>query len=108
MKRKDLVSGVLLIGIGLIFLASNLGTMPEVNIARMWPLFLVVIGVIKILAPGDEGRWGGVSLILIAGIFLAHNYRVMRIHDSWPLFIVIAGLSVMFGSSQRKVEANKP
>lgn len=107
-RRKDLVSGVLLIGIGLIFLASNLGTLPEANVARMWPLVLVVIGLYKILVPGDDGLWGGVSLLLIAGIFLAHNYRVMRIHDSWPLFIVVAGLSVMFGSRQRKVEAKKP
>ncbi len=112
MKRKDLLTGLLLIGIGLIFLASNLGTMPEINMARMWPLILVAIGVIKILAPGEDSRWDGVSLILIASIFLAHNYRVMRIHDSWPLFIVVAGLTVMFGHRQRKmsgkVEGNKP
>ena len=108
MKRKDLLTGVLLIGIGLIFLASNLGTLPEINVARMWPLILVAIGIIKILAPGDDSRWDGVPLILIAGIFLAHNYRVMRIHDSWPLFIVVAGLSVMFGSRHRRVERKKP
>jgi len=32
----------------------------------------------------------------------------VRLHDSWPLFIVIAGLSVMFGSHNRKVEGKKP
>jgi len=101
-NRKDLVSGVLLIAIGLIFLASNLGTMPEVNFARLWPLILVVIGAGKLIAPGDEGRWSGVTLILIAAIFLAHNYRVIRLHDSWPLFIVIAGLSVMFGARRSR------
>jgi hypothetical protein len=106
-KRKDLVSGVMLIGIGVIFLASNLGTLPEVNVARMWPLILVVIGVGKVLA-SDEGWWSGLSLILIAGIFLAHNYQVMRIHDSWPLFIVVAGLSVLFGGDRSKVEGKQP
>ena len=108
MKRKDMVSGVLLIGIGLIFLASNLGTMPEINVARMWPLILFVIGIGKILAPGEDSRWDGVSLILIGSIFLAHNYHFMRIHDSWPLFIVVAGLTVMFGHRQRKVPGTKP
>jgi hypothetical protein len=111
-KRKDLLTGLMLIGIGLIFLASNVGPMPEINVARMWPLLLAGIGLIKILAPGGDSRWDGMSLILIAGIFLAHNYRVMRIHDSWPLFIVLAGLTVMFGTRHRKVlgkvEANKP
>ena len=108
MRRKDVLTGLLLIGIGLIFLASNMGAMPEINMARQWPLILVVIGAGQLIAPGDEGRWGGVSLMLIAGIFLAHNYRVMRIHDSWPLFIVVAGFGVMFAHRQRKVEAKKP
>jgi hypothetical protein len=106
MRRKDLIKGVLLIVIGLIFLASNLGTMPDVNMTRMWPLILVVIGVIKLLVPGEDSRWDGVFLLLIAGIFLAHNYRVMRIHDSWPLFIVVAGLGVMVGSRHRRVVGN--
>ena len=108
MNRKDLLKGLLLIVIGLIFLASNLGTMPEINMSRMWPLILVAIGLIKILVPGEDSRWDGMSLLLIAGIFLAHNYHVLRIHDSWPLFIVVAGLSVMFGSRHRRVEAKKP
>ena len=108
MKRNDMFKGVLLITIGLIFLASNLGTMPEINMTRMWPLILVIIGVFKILFPGEDSRWDGVMLILIAGIFLAHNYRVMRIHESWPLFIVVAGLGVMFGHRHRRLEGKKP
>lgn len=104
-KRKDLVTGVLLIGVGLIFLASNLDMTPELNWGRMWPLILVVIGIGKIIAPDQEGRSGGLTLLLIAGIFLAHNYRVLSLHDSWPLFIVIAGLSVLFGAAQKKKEA---
>ena len=51
---------------------------------------------------------GGLTLVLTGAIFLAHTYRVVRLHDSWPLFIVIAGLSVMFGSHNRKVEGKKP
>lgn len=33
-----------------------------------------------------------IGLVFIAGIFLAHNYDVTRLRDSWPLFIVGAGL----------------
>jgi hypothetical protein len=97
-----------MIGAGLLFLASNLEVMPEVNIGRMWPLILVVIGVGKLIGSDPGERWAGVTLMLIAGIFLAHNYRVMRLHDSWPLFIVVAGLSVISGSCSRKVEGKKP
>lgn len=108
MNRKDLVSGVLLIGIGLMFLASNLGSLPEFDAARMWPLVLVVIGVGQLFSSDVEGRIGGITLMLTGAIFLAHNYRVVRLHDSWPLFMVVAGISVMFGSRNRKIESKKP
>jgi hypothetical protein len=94
-RNKDLYAGAVLIGVGLLFLGGNLGTLPEVNIARLWPLILLVVGAGKLLTPGDDGRWGGFFLIFIAGIFLAHNYRVLTLRDSWPLFIVLAGLSVL-------------
>jgi len=106
-RQKDLVTGGLLIVIGALFLASNLNAMPEIDFLRLWPLILVVIGAGKMVAPDDEGRWGGVSLLLIAGIFLLHNYRVYRLHDTWPMFIVIAGLSVMFGSRGKRIEGRK-
>jgi hypothetical protein len=107
-NRKDFVSGLLLVAMGLIFLASNLGTFPPVDVARMWPVVLLVIGLGQLFSSDVEGRVGGLTLILTGAIFLAHNYRVVRLHDSWPMFIVIAGLSVMFGSRTRKVEGRKP
>ncbi len=107
-NRKDIVTGVLLIGIGLIFLASNLGSLPELDVSRMWPMVLVIIGVGQLFGGDAESRIGGVTLILTGAIFLAHNYRVVRLHDSWPLFIVVAGISVMFGSRNRRIEGKKP
>jgi hypothetical protein len=108
MRRKDLVTGVLLMGIGLVFLASNLGRLPELDVARMWPMVLVIIGIGQLFSADADGRIGGLTLILTGAIFLGHTYRVVRLHDSWPLFIVIAGLSVMFGSRDRKIQGGKP
>ena len=41
-RHSRLVEGIILIGIGLIFLFSNLGIIP--GIGRVWPLFLIVVG----------------------------------------------------------------
>ena len=108
MKRDDFIWGMVLIAIGLIFLASNLGRMPEVHVGQMWPWILVVVGVAQLFTKDKDGLLGGLTLILTGGIFLAHNYWIVRLNDSWPLFIVVAGLSVMFGSRYRKVEGRKP
>ena len=108
MSNRDVFSGATLIAIGLLFLASNLGVMPEIHVARLWPVVLLVIGAGKLLTPGDDGRRSGVTLLMIGGIFLAHNYRVMVLHDSWPLFIVMAGLSILFKSVSQGSSRVKP
>ncbi len=98
MNRKDLTTGIVLILIGLVFLAGNLDLGVRLDIARLWPLILIGIGGSKLLFPGDGVRVSGLPLVLVGSIFLAHNYGVIRLQQSWPLFIVAAGLSVLVSS----------
>lgn len=95
MKKNDIVGGVILIVVGLLFLAGNYDVGIDINFGRMWPLILIVIGLAKMVFPEGESRLGGLPLVGVGGIFLAHNYDVMRIQQSWPLFIVAAGLSIL-------------
>lgn len=46
-SRGSLIGGIILIGVGFIFLLSNLGIIP--HIGSMWPLFLIVVGIAIIL-----------------------------------------------------------
>lgn len=98
MNTKDLGGGLIVISIGLIFLAVNYGVMPAGDIGRLWPLILVAIGVWHLVFPDSEGRLGALPVLLVGGIFLAHNYDVMRLKQSWPLFIVAAGISILASS----------
>lgn len=95
MRTNDVVGGLVVIGVGLVFLASNLGYVPISDVWRLWPVALIVIGGSKVLFPGQGVRTSGVPLLLVGGIFLAHNYDVLHIRDSWPLFVVSAGLSIL-------------
>ncbi|WP_418318314.1 LiaF transmembrane domain-containing protein [Piscinibacter sakaiensis] len=47
MNSKSLFAPLLLIALGIFFLLSNLGMLPQIGplIARWWPLILIVIGV---------------------------------------------------------------
>lgn len=98
MKKNDIVWGVILIVVGLVFLAGNYDMGVDINFGRMWPLILIVIGLAKAVFPEGESRLSGMPLVFVGGIFLAHNYDVMRIHDSWPLFIVAAGIGILTSS----------
>lgn len=46
-SRGSLIGGIILIGVGFIFLLSNLGIIPDIG--SMWPLFLIIVGIAVIL-----------------------------------------------------------
>ena len=51
MHSKSLVGALVLIGLGVLFLLSNLGMLPHLGplFARWWPLILIAVGVTQLL-----------------------------------------------------------
>ena len=94
-RKNDLIGGLVVIAVGLVFLASNLGLMPLWQVWHLWPLTLIVMGAAKVVFPEQGARASGLPLLLVGSIFLAHNYGVLHIRDSWPLFVVSAGLGIL-------------
>jgi len=99
-KKKDVVGGLVVICAGLVFLAANLGYVAIEEVWQQWPAVLIVIGASKVLFPGEGERTSGLPLLLVGCVFLAHNYDVLHIRDSWPLFLVSAGLSILASAWQ--------
>ena len=44
-----------------------------------------------------HGGFGGLWFVFVGVLFLMHNYGVMTIAQSWPLFIVAGGGSILLG-----------
>jgi hypothetical protein len=101
MNRKQtsqITTGVLLIVLGLIFLAQRLDVFPPLDFRRLWPVALLVAGLVRFLEPREGGRQSGGAWMVFAGVlFLLHTYDIFRLDDSWPLFIVAGGVSILFG-----------
>ena len=53
-RHGKLIGGIILIGIGLVFLLSNWGIIPDFS--ESWPIVLVVIGVALILGARRKGE----------------------------------------------------
>jgi hypothetical protein len=95
------------------------------DIGKLWPLLLLVIGFgqmfgtseapkkdssgervvsgiqVGVIQSGGRRRSGdGIWLIATGALFLLHNFHVMSIRQSWPLFIVVTGFAIMTSGSR--------
>ncbi len=101
-QRSQAMTGIVMITIGLIFLAERLQIAPGLDLSRLWPVFPIVFGIGRIITADEEerrrhGRFGGLWFVFIGVVFLMNNYGVMTISRSWPLFIVAGGVSILLG-----------
>ena len=57
MKSESAISAYILIGLGIIFLLSNLGWLPPLRLlmAQWWPIILIIVG-IWVLIRRSSGR----------------------------------------------------
>lgn len=97
-QGSQIVTGLLLIALGLIFLGERQHWVPMIDIGRLWPVLLIVLGAGRFMAPREDGTHrNGLWMVFIGGLFLLNNYGIFGLRDSWPLFIVAGGLSLAFG-----------
>jgi hypothetical protein len=96
MDMPRLVMGLFLIAFGLTFLFDRLYWWNSHEVFRLWPLWLIGFGVLRIAYPREgHSRIAGFWPVLIGGIFLMDTLDVMHISESWPLFIVGGGVLMM-------------
>ncbi|HLN80775.1 MAG TPA: DUF5668 domain-containing protein [Thermoanaerobaculia bacterium] len=95
------VFGVILIGLGGIFILQNLGMVDAGDIGSWWPVVLIGFGISSLVAPRDAGdSAGGAILTALGAFFLLHKLDLIdwRFRDVWPVFLVLAGISLILRS----------
>lgn len=104
-SAKAPTTAVVLIVLGVLFLLHTAGVF-EFNVDRIWPLFLIGLGVwlfisrSGMLAPGYDpsrgfGRrvWSGpVWLITIGALFLIQSFDGPGLGRTWPVLLLVVGL----------------
>jgi len=58
MKHRARVGAYILIGLGIIFLLSNLGWIPRIRplMAQWWPLILIIVGILLLTRRSSGGK----------------------------------------------------
>ncbi len=108
-NQGSLSFGLILLGIGTVFLLEAMDVWPDD--AAVWPGILIVIGVALVLDDlfsGDRIGWfGPLILIGLGTFFLLRDLDVVESEFIWPAILIIAGLAIIFGGMSRgKIETN--
>ena len=96
---QGIVPALIVIGIGVLFLLNNLNILYFSEWTRYWPVILIAIGLVKLVdANSPGGHVAGAILVAVGAIFLGQTlgYLNVRLHDLWPLFLIGAGLLMLF------------
>jgi Domain of unknown function (DUF5668) len=96
--RKQLMWGLVLVAIGVALLLDRMG---RIDILELWeylPLLLVVVGINRMIGyPTAEEFLSGLWWMVIGGWVFANLQHMfgMRFETSWPLLIIVWGLTLM-------------
>lgn len=94
-----LIPGMILVGIGALFLLDNLHIFRIANWVAYWPAILIAIGLFQIVDGDHPGRQiaGGI-MMAAGGLVLAINlgYLRVQIEDLWPLILIAIGVIMLW------------
>jgi hypothetical protein len=104
---KDALFGVILIGIGVALLAAQMDWSWAPDLRRLWPLFFLFIAAAHISGSRGLLQPMPIYFVCLTAIFLLHTHRVFVLRDSWPLFIVAAGILVLLAQLAHQADRRR-
>lgn len=90
----QLLMGLLIIGVGVVFTLANLGVADARGYLRYWPVGLIAIGLLKLQqARGGRGSMAAILFIAAGGWLLLDSLDILRISvwQLWPMLLVFFG-----------------
>lgn len=101
----QLVFGISIIVLGLLFTLDNLELIEAREYLRFWPVIFILVGLAKFIQPtGTPGRVFGAGLILLGSLMVLDLLDVLsfRFWDLWPVFIILFGYNLVRGARGRR------
>lgn len=102
-RQGSLFLGLILIGLGTIFLLDAMDLWPDG--AGTWPAILIAVGVAmaadQVFRREDVSWFGPLVLIGLGTFFLLRDLEVVESDLLWPAILIIAGVALIAGTMRR-------
>ena len=93
------VVGMLLVVLGVVMLLVQLDLSEAWHLDGLWPVLVIALGLGRFFSGRTDRRPGaGLGMAFAGVLFLLHTQDILRLNDSWPLFIVAGGVSILAGA----------
>ena len=99
-RRSPLVAGIILIVIGALLLALNLGLGLPIALWNAWPIFLIVPGLVGLVSPSRHLTRSGGLWLIASGIYCqlaVTDWLGLGWFSAWPVFVIAYGLDIILG-----------
>ncbi len=94
-QTGPLIAGLLITGVGLVVLASQLGVIGRLDIEELWPLFPVAVGASFLASAQDRKRQRMGGLLMVVGTWmLISTLGLFDLYwdNSWPVLLLMLGV----------------
>ena len=110
----QLVFGLVVVAVGVVLLLGNLGIAEARYYLKYWPAALIALGAAKLLgARSLPATVAALAWILVGAWILGWNLGLLQtnvwwvLRTYWPVFLVIFGLSMVWGTIRRRQSAGE-
>ena len=97
-RISRLIAGGLLLLVGLLFALQNLGMVYAGHLRNYWPLFLVWIGLCRMLGPGRTRHFASGFVFFLLGAFLQLvelDLIWVPMRHLWPILLIVVGFGLI-------------
>jgi hypothetical protein len=90
--------GLIIVALGVALLLDRAGVIDAFGRSNFWPFVIICVGLVKLANRPEHGPRQGGWWVFIGVWMLLNDMRLLRFRDSWPLFLVAIGISIVWNS----------